>query len=141
MLGNMRLTGNIPLIPARIKNIPQKNLKNTTSENIDKNGDMCVLNEEQRVGRCHVDSSVRTSITSNVPLEYEVAFHKAVATFKHQTIFDLKTRKVSYFSCFVFHFYVLIIAITIDEIALIVTFNVVTHLYIPTLSRLPLFQG
>lgn len=104
MLGNMRITGNIPLVPARIKKIPQKNLKNTSCENIEKNGDVSVLNEEQRVGGCTVESSVRTSITSNVrtsitsnvPLEYEVAFHKAVATFKHQTIFDIKTRKVSH---------------------------------------------
>ena len=96
MLGNMRITGNIPLIPARIKNIPQKILKNTSCENIEKNGDVRVLNEVQRVEGCSVESSVRTSVTSNVPLEYEVAFHKAVATFKHQTIFDLKTRKVSY---------------------------------------------
>jgi hypothetical protein len=96
MLGNMRLTGNIPPTSARIKNIPQKILNNSSRENIEINGDKNVLNEEQRVGGCTVESSVRTSITSNVPLEYEVAFHKAVATFKHQTIFDLKTRKVSY---------------------------------------------
>jgi hypothetical protein len=104
MLGNMRLTGNIPLIPARIKNIPQKILKYSSRENIEKNGDVTVLNEEQRVGGCTVENNVRssvtinvrTSITSNVPLEYEVAFFKAVATFKHQTIFDLKTRKVSH---------------------------------------------
>ena len=94
MLGNMRLTGNIPLIPARIKNIPQKNLKNTSCDNIENSEDVRVLNGEQRVRECTVENNVRTSITSNVPLEYEVAFHKAVSTFKHQTIFDLKTRKV-----------------------------------------------
>lgn len=97
MLGNMRITGNIPLIPARIKKIPQKTSKNSSCGNVEKNGDVTVLDEVQRVVGCTVESSVRTSVTSNVPLEYEVAFHKAVATFKHQTIFDLKTRKVSYF--------------------------------------------
>lgn len=105
MLGNMRITGNIPLIPARIKKIPHKTSKNSSCGNVEKNGDVTVLDEVQRVVGCTVESSVRTSvtsnvrtsITSNVPLEYEVAFHKAVATFKHQTIFDLKTRKVSYF--------------------------------------------
>ena len=99
MLGNMRLTGNIPCIPARIKNIPFEIRRNTSTENDGNgkhNGDI-VLNDEQLVADSYVESNVRTSITSNVPLEYELAFHKAIATFKHQTIFDLKTRKVSLF--------------------------------------------
>ena len=97
MLGNMRLTGNIPCIPARIKDIPLEMRRNTSTE-INGNGKCTgdiVLNDEQRVAEYSVESNVRTSITSNVPLEYELAFHKAMATFKHQTIFDLKTRKGS----------------------------------------------
>ena len=99
MLGNMRLTGNIPCIPSRIKNIPGKVSKNTYHENNDEGGDDSVFNNEQRIAEHSFESNVRTSITSNIPLEYEVAFHKAVATFKHQTIFDLKTRKVRWCDC------------------------------------------
>ena len=98
MLGNMRLTGNIPCIPARIRNIPLQTRRNTSTANNGNGkctGDI-VSNDEQRVVEYSVESNVRTSITSNVPLEYELAFHKAMATFKHQTIFDLETRKVSY---------------------------------------------
>ena len=46
----------------------------------------------RRLSSAPAPTSTCTQVYSS---EYNVAFHKAMATFKHQTIFDLNTRSVS----------------------------------------------
>jgi hypothetical protein len=80
MLKRMRELGKIPLIPAdmRVAQIPTAERHQT---------------EDTEQPQPPVRANVRPN--GSVLLEYEFGFHKAMATFKHQMIFDVRARVVS----------------------------------------------
>ena len=106
MLRAMRLAGNIPLISA---NVPRLSGASSAEENFellaDRVGDMTCTDKSKSSGSVR-DSSTstadvsavaarQTTTSSSLLLEYEFGFYKAMATFKHQLIFDTRTRTVS----------------------------------------------
>ena len=115
MLRVMRLAGNIPLISA---NVPRLSGVNYALENFDSLsdsiGDMTCTDKAtsstsssstgKKISKRDSKTSTAdraaeavcyTSTSSTSLLEYEFGFYKAMATFKHQLIFDTRTRTVS----------------------------------------------
>ena len=115
MLRAMRLAGNIPLISA---NVPRLSGVNYALENFDSLsdsiGDMTGTDKAtsstsssstgKKISKRDSKTSTAdgaaeavcyTSTSSTSLLEYEFGFYKAMATFKHQLIFDTRTRTVS----------------------------------------------
>lgn len=116
MLRAMRLAGNIPLISA---NVPRLSGINYALENFDSLsdsiGDMTCTDKAtsststssssgKKISKRDSKTSTAdgaaeavcyTSTSSTSLLEYEFGFYKAMATFKHQLIFDTRTRTVS----------------------------------------------
>ena len=115
MLRVMRLAGNIPLISA---NVPRLSDVNYALENFDSLsdsiGDMTCTDKAtsstsssstgKKISKRDSKTSTAdraaeavcyTSTSSTSLLEYEFGFCKAMATFKHQLIFDTRTRTVS----------------------------------------------
>ena len=117
MLRAMRLAGNIPLISA---NVPRLSDVNYALENFnslsDSIGDMTGTDKAtsstsstssstgKKISKRDSKTSTAdraaeavcyTSTSSTSLLEYEFGFYKAMATFKHQLIFDTRTRTVS----------------------------------------------
>ena len=115
MLRVMRLAGNIPLISA---NVPRLSDVNYALENFDSLsdsiGDMTGTDKAtsstsssstgKKISKRDSKTSTAdgaaeavcyTSTSSTSLLEYEFGFYKAMATFKHQLIFDTRTRTVS----------------------------------------------
>ena len=117
MLRAMRLAGNIPLISA---NVPRLSDVNYALENFnslsDSIGDMTGTDKAtsstsstssstgKKISKRDSKTSTadraaeavcHTSTSSTSLLEYEFGFYKAMATFKHQLIFDTRTRTVS----------------------------------------------
>ena len=118
MLRAMRLAGNIPLISA---NVPRLSGVNYALENFDSLsdniGDMTCTDKatsstststssssgkkiskrdsKTSTADCAAEAVCYTSTSSTSLLEYEFGFYKAMATFKHQLIFDTRTRTVS----------------------------------------------
>ena len=112
----MRLAGKIPLISA---NVPRLSGVNYALENFDSLsdsiGDMTCTDKAtsststssssgKKISKRDSKTSTAdgaaeavcyTSTSSTSLLEYEFGFYKAMATFKHQLIFDTRTRTVS----------------------------------------------
>ena len=80
MLKRMRELGKIPRAAADVRVTPT-----------------CGTHPERQDIQQPEPSVVRTNVRLNgsVLLEYEFGFHKAMATFKHQMIFDVRARVVS----------------------------------------------
>ena len=106
MLRAMRLAGNIPLVSA---NAPRLSGASSAEENFDlladSVGDMTCTDKSNSSKSMRGSSTStadvsavaarQTTTSSTSLLEYEFGFYKAMATFKHQLIFDTRTRTVS----------------------------------------------
>ena len=128
VLRHMRLNGSIPLQSGtNLLNKLISEYKNLCTTILNNDNEFSSSNSNSSSSHT-ISSTITSSNTSDIKietssdlnlLEYELRFHMAVATFKHQAVFDTRDRKVSLCDTYLY-----------DDILLINFFNKQHHRFI-----------